>query len=190
MTVKSVRELIALAKSRPGEFNYSSGTTGSGAHLTGELFKAMAGANIVRIAFKGSGPGLVALIGGEVQMSIPNAGTVAAHIKSGKVRALAVTTLQRSALVPGLATAAESGLPGFASTTPFGYFAPAGSAPAIINRLHKEIAAALNRPEVTQRLLSIGMEVVADTPREFAAFIKREVAVWGKLIKDAGIRED
>ncbi len=190
LSVKSVKDLIALAKSRPGEFNYASGSTGSGAHLTGELFKVLAGVNIVRIAFKGSGPGLVALIAGEVQMSFPNAGTVAAHMKSGKVRALAVTTLHQSALTPGLPTAVESGLPGFVSTTPFGYFAPAGTPPDIIGRLHKEIAGTLRRPEVTERLLGIGMEVVANTPREFAAFIKSEVALWGKVIKNAGIRED
>ena len=190
LPVKNVKELIALAKAKPGEFNYASGTPGSAAHLTGELFKSLAGVDVIRISYKGSGPGLTALIGGQVQMSFPNAGTVAPHVKSGKVRALAVTTLKPSELAPGLPTAAESGLPGFESTTPFGFFVPTNTPPVIVSRLHREIASSLARPEVKERLFAIGMEVVANTPSQFAAHIKAEIGKWGKLIKDAGIHEE
>jgi tripartite-type tricarboxylate transporter receptor subunit TctC len=187
LPVKSVKDLVTLAKARPGQLNYASGSTGSGSHLTGELLRSLAGVKIVRIGYKGSGPGLLALISGEVEMSFPNAGTVAPHLISGKLRALAVTTLRRSKLTPGLPTVAESGVTGFESSTPFGYFAPTGTPPAIITRLHKALLTALKTPGVNERLFGIGMEVVADTPQQFAAMVKADIAKWRKLIKDVGI---
>ena len=187
LPVKSVKDLIALAKARPGQMNYAAGSVGSGAHLTAELFKSLARVNIVHISYKGTAPGMVALLSGEVAMSFPNAGTVAPYLKSGQLRALAVTTLRRSELTPGLPTAAESGLPGFESSTPFGYFAPAGTSPEIVGRLHKEVLQALKAPGIKQRLFGLGMEIVADTPQQFAAMIKADVAKWSKLIKEIGI---
>ena len=187
LPVKSVKDLVALARVRPGQLNYASGSTGSGAHLTGELFNSLARVKIVRVAYKGSGPGLIALLSGEVELSFPNAGTVAPFLKSGKLRALAVTTLQRSALTPGLPTAAESGLDGFESSTPFGYFAPTGTQAEIVGRLHREVVQALRAPGVNERLFALGMEIVASAPQQFAAHIKADVAKWSKLIKEAGI---
>ena len=187
LPVRSVKELIALARAKQGQLNYESGSTGSAAHLTGELFNSLARVRIVRVAYKGSGPGLIALLSGEVELSFPNAGTVASYLKSGKLRALAVTTLRRSELTPGLPTAAESGLDGFESSTPFGYFAPKGTPPEIVGRLHQELVRALRGPDIKERLFGLGMEIVASTPQQFADVIRADVAKWSKLIKEAGI---
>jgi tripartite-type tricarboxylate transporter receptor subunit TctC len=126
-------------------------------------------------------------LSGEVAMAFPNAGTVAPYLKSRQLRALAVTTVKRSELTPGLPTAAESGLPGFESSTPFGYFAPAGTPPDVIGRIHREVAQALKAPGMKERLLSIGMETVAGSPQEFAAVIKADIAKWSRLIRDTGM---
>lgn len=186
----SVRELIALARAKPGELNYSSSSTGATPHLAAELFKVMAGVNLVRVPYKGSGQALIALSGGQVQLMFPNAGAVAPHLKSARLRALAVTTAMPSALVPGLPTLSASGLPGYESVSPFGIFAPAGTPAPLIERIHREMVAALRRADVTERLFGVGVEVVASTPAELAATIKSEMAKWGKLIRDAGIREE
>lgn len=188
MPVKSVKELIALAKARPGELNYASGAAGSSNHLAAELFKAMAGVNIVRVAYKGVPLALNAVIGGQVEMSFPDAGTGSPHVKSGRIRALAVTSAKPSALAPGLPTLAGSGLPGYEAQLILGMFAPAGTPAALINRLNQEIVRVLNSADVKERLFNAGMETVGRPPEQFAATIKTEMAKWGKLIKDAGIR--
>ena len=188
LPVKSIKELIALAKARPGELNYGSGATGGSTHLGVELFKSMAGVNVVRVAYKGSGPVIPALIGGEVQLTIQDVGSVVPHMKSGKVRALAVTSAEPSALVPGMPTVAASGLPGFEAIGLSGIFAPTKTPAAIINRLNQEIVRFLNRADVRERFLGFGEEVVASSPEQFAATIKSDVAKWSKLIKDAGIK--
>ena len=188
--VKSVAELIALAKKRPGELNYSSSSTGASPHLAAELLKSMTGINIVRVAYKGSGQALVALIGGQVHIMFPNAGTVAPHLKSTRLRALAVTTLAPSALAPGLPTLSDSGVPGYESSSQFALLAPAGTPPALIERLNREMVAALRRPDVAERLFNSGVEVVAGTPAELVATMKAEMAKWGKVIREAGIREE
>lgn len=185
----SVRELIALAKARPGELNFSTGSTGALTHLTGELFKAMAGVNIVRIPYKGNGPALNALVGGQVQLMFANSGSVVPQLNSGRLRALAVTSAQPSALVPGLPTVAASGLPGFESVTIIGMFAPAGTPAALIKRLNQEIVRVLNRADVKEKFFKIGVEAVGNSSAQFAADIKADMAKWGKVIKDAGIRE-
>ena len=190
LPVNSVRELIAAARARPGELNYSSSSTGATPHLAAELFKAMAGVNIVRVPYKGSGAALTALIGGQVHVMFPNAGAVTPYLKSGRLRALAVTTNEPSALVPGLPTLAASGLPGYESVSPFGIFAPAGTPPALVHRLNQEIVGALRKPEVIERLFNTGTESVASSPEQLAATIKSEMAKWGKVIRDAGIREE
>lgn len=187
---KSVAELIALAKKQPGELNYSSSSTGASPHLAAELFKSMAGINIMRVAYKGSGQALVALIGGQVHIMFPNAGTVAPHLKSTRVRALAVTTLAPSALAPGLPTLSASGAAGYESASQFALLAPAGTPLALIERLNREMVAALRRPDVVERLFNSGVEVTTGTPAELAATMKAEMGKWGKVIKEAGIREE
>jgi tripartite-type tricarboxylate transporter receptor subunit TctC len=187
---QSVAELIALAKKRPAELNYSSSSTGASPHLAAELLKSMTGVNIVRVAYKGSSQALVALIGGQVHLMFPNAGTAAPHLKSTRLRALAVTTLEPSTLAPGLPTLSASGVPGYESASQFALLAPAGTPPALIERLNREMVAALRRPDVAERLFNSGVEVVAGTPAELAATMKAEMGKWGKVIKDAGIREE
>jgi len=189
LPVKSLRELIALAKARPGELNYAAGTIGASPHLATELFKAMAGINLVRVPYKGTGPSVIALVGGEVHLMFSGLGSVAPHLKSGRLRALAVATARPSALVPDLPTVAAAGVPGYEAASIIGMFAPARTPAAIISLLHQEIARALNRAEVKELFLNSGAEVVGSTPEEFAATIKADMARLGKVIKDAGIHE-
>ncbi len=188
LPVKSVKELVALAKRRQGELNYASGQSGSSSHIAGELFKSMAGVDIVRIAYKGQGPAMLSLMTGETQLSFPNAASATAYMKTGKIRPLAVTTLQPSALAPGLPTLAASGLPGYESKAILGMFAPAKTPAAIVEQLNREIAAALNSPDVKQRLFDSGAEPIGGTPAQMAAEMRNEIATSGKLLKSAGIR--
>jgi len=186
----SVKALIALAKAKPGEYNYAAGSIGAASHLSGELFKSMAGVDIVRVPFRGTAPALNALLGGQVQMMFAGAGSAVPHVLSGRLRALAVTSAQPSVLFPDLPTIASSGLPGYELETNTGMFAPAATPVAIINRLQAEIARALHQPEVKQRLAAAGIEPVANTPPEFTAKVKAEIARLGKVVKEAGIRAD
>lgn len=188
LPVKSIRELIALAKKRPGDLNYSSGTTGVSTHLAGELFNIMARVNIVRVPYKGGGPSMNAVIAGEAQVSFPNAGTVSPHIHSGRVRALAVSTARPSTLFPGLPTVASAGVPGYEWIAMIGYFAPAKTPPAVVELLNHELTLALRQPDVEERLRMSGIEVSANTPSEFGALIKADIARTAKLIRDAGIQ--
>ncbi|HEU0290029.1 MAG TPA: tripartite tricarboxylate transporter substrate-binding protein [Burkholderiales bacterium] len=186
----TVIDLIALAKAKPGALNYGSGATGASSHLGAELFKYMAGVNIVRIPYKGQGPAVLGLLGGEVQMSFATSASVAAHVKSGKLRALAIATAKPSALAPGLPTVAESGLPGYQSASNAGMFAPVRAPVRLITLLNREIVQALNKQEVKDLLFRDGTEVVGGSPQEFAASIKTEMASLGKVIKAAGIRTE
>ena len=186
----SVKELIALAKAGPGELNYGSAGPGSPAQMAAELFKAMAGINIVAVPYKGGGPAITALIGVQVQLMFPSAGSVISHVKSGRLRALAVTSAQPSALLPGLPTVAASGLPDYETATLFGMFAPAATPAALINQLNHEIVRVLNRAEVKERLFNANVEVVGNSPKQFAVAMKSEMTKWSKVIKDAGIRAE
>jgi tripartite-type tricarboxylate transporter receptor subunit TctC len=188
LPVKSIRELIALAKAHPGQLNYSSGTTGVSTHLAGELFNMMTRADIVRVPYKGGGPAMNAVISGEAQVSFPNAGAAMTHISSGRVRALAVSTAKRSALFPNLPTVAAAGVPGYEWVAMIGFFAPAKTPRPILDLLNRELVRALTHPEVKERLMNTGFEVGANTPEEFAAMIKADIARTGKLIRDAGIK--
>ena len=188
LPVKSVRELIALARARPGELNYAAGSLGAAPHLAAELFKSMAKLNIVRVAYKGTGGSLIGLLSGEVEMMFPTAGSVTPHIKSGKLRALAVTSLQPTALAPGLPLLAAA-LPGYESVSLNGLFAPARTPDPVIRQLNQEIARIMTRPEVKEKLVAAGTDAMATTPEEFAATIQSEMAKWGQLIREAGIRE-
>ncbi|HKA44442.1 MAG TPA: tripartite tricarboxylate transporter substrate binding protein [Burkholderiales bacterium] len=190
LPVESVKDLVALARSKPGELNYASGSTGAPTHLAAELFKAMAGIDIVRIPYKGTGPAINALLGGQVQVMFVSTTSVAPHVKSGKLKALAVCTAHPSVLAPGLPTVTAAGLPGYEATSLFGMFAPAGTPAALIARLNREIVQALSRTEVKERLSGAGVETIGSSPAELAATMKAEMARWGKLIKSAGIREE
>jgi len=188
--VASVKELIALAKARPGELNYGSGGTGSSAHLAAELFKAAAGVDIVRIPYKGTGPALNDLLAGRLNMMFGTAGALSSHVRTGRLRALAVTSAQPSELAPGLPTMAASGLPGYESTSIYGVFGPPRMPAAVIRRLNQEMVSILGRPDVKEKFLFNGMEPVGSSPAELAAMRDSEMARVGKLIKAAGIREE
>ena len=190
LPVKSVRELIALARAKPGALNYGSGGSGSTTHLAAELFKSMAKVEIVRVAYRGNAPAMNDLIAGQIQVMFATAGTVAPHTGSGRLRALAVTSAQPSPLSPGLPTVASAGLPGYESISIYGVFAPAKVLPAILQLLNREMVRALNRPEIKELFLNAGMEVVGSTPEAFAAAINADVARMSKVISAAGIRED
>jgi tripartite-type tricarboxylate transporter receptor subunit TctC len=190
LAANSIKELIALAKARPGELNYASGATGSSSHLPAELFKSMAGVNIVRIPYNGAGPAVNAVVSNQVQVMFATAGSVAAQLKSGRLKALAVTTAQPTPLVPGVPTVAASGLPGYASVAMNVMFAPAKTPAAIINQLNQQIVRVLRQEDVKEKFFSIGSDVVASTPKELDATMRAEIASIGKVIEDAGIRAD
>ena len=188
MPVRSVKDLIALAKSKPGQLNYAAGTIGASPHLATELFKAMTGTDLVRIPYKGTGPSVVALVAGEAHLMFSGLGSVAMHMKTGRLRAIAVATSKRSSLVPDLPTVAST-VPGYEALSIIGMFAPAKTPPAIIHQLQQEIARGLNKPEVKELFMNAGVEVVASTADEFSTVIKSEMSRLGKVIKEAGIRE-
>ena len=189
LPVKSVKELIALAKARPGQLNYSSSTNGTASHLAGELFKALAGVNIVRIAYKGAGLAVNDLISGQVQMTFITATSVMPHVKSGRLRALAITSARPSNLFPGIPTVAASGLPGYEATSAGALLAPAGTPDAIVSRLNYEVVRFLGTPEAKERLFHAGSEVVGSSPDGLAAAMRAEMDRMRKVIKDAGIHE-
>ena len=187
--VKSVKELIALARAKPGEMNYATSGTGASNHLAAELFKAMAGINIVRINYKGGGPLLTAMLSGEVHMSFASAGAVVPHLKAGRLRALAVTSAHPSALLPGLPSVAKT-VPGYETVAMYGVFAPAGTLSAIIGRLNQAIARFLSTPEAKERFLSSGAEAVGDSASDFAAAIRSDLSKMTRIIKQAHIRAE
>ena len=188
--VKSVKELIAMAKARPGELNYSSGATGGTQHIGAELLKSLAGVNMVRVAYKGAAPAITALLSGEVQLTVGDAGLLAPHGKSGRLRILAATSAEPTVLAPGLPTVAASGVPGYEMVSMTCIFAPAKTPAAILNRVNQEVVRFLNRPEVKEKFLSGGAEVVGSSSEQFAATFKSELATWSKIIRDTGIKVD
>jgi tripartite-type tricarboxylate transporter receptor subunit TctC len=190
LPVKSMRELIALAKSRPGELNYASPSIGAAGHLAGEMLRSMAGIHIVRVNYKSTSGQTIALLTGEVQMMFPSAGLVAAHAKSGRIRLLAVTGGQPSVLAPGLPTVASAGLPGYEVVSLTGLFVPAKTPAAIIGRLNQEIVRVLNRPEIKERFIEAWLEPIGNSPEAAAAAMKSDIARVEKLIRDAGIKAE
>ncbi len=187
---KSIKELIALAKARPGVLNYGSSGIGNATHLSAELFKSMAGVNIVHAPYKGVSAALTSLINGEIQLLITDMGNVAPHIKSGKVRALAITTAETSALAPGLPTVSASGLPGYESLSITGIFALAGTPEPIVRRLNQEMVRFVRTSDAKERFLAYSQVAVGSSPEEFAATVKSEIAKLGKVIKDAAIKAE
>jgi tripartite-type tricarboxylate transporter receptor subunit TctC len=187
--VQSVQDLIIYAKANPGKLNYSSPGVGSTTHLASELLKAMAGVNIVHVPYQGNQPAISAMMGGEVQMAIFDAGLIAPQVKAGRLRALAVTSLEPSALAPGLPTMAASGLPGYESIGMTGIFAVGEKTPKpIIMRLNQEILRYLGKPEIKEQFLKSGVEMVGSTPEQFAEAIRSDIAKMGKLIRDIDLR--
>ena len=188
LPVTSVKQLIALAKARPRELNYAGSGMGAAAHLAAELFKSMAGVAIVHIPYKSASPALVDLIAGQCQLMFATSLSVMPHIKSQKLRALAVTNAKRSRLLPELPTIAEAGVPGFEATTWHGVLTTGGTPAPIVNKLNTEINRILQMPDVRERLGALGAEIIGGTPKEFADHIQREIPKWAKVIKDAGVR--
>jgi tripartite-type tricarboxylate transporter receptor subunit TctC len=184
----SLAELIALAKANPGKLNFASSGYGLAAHLAGELFKAQAHIDIVHVPYKGSAPALEDVIAGQDQMMFATTSGVMGFLKNGQVRALAVTTLKRTAILPDVPTMDEAGLPGFEATTWHGLVAPAGTPPAIIDTLHGALVAALADPDVKTKLAALGVDIGPDSPDAFAAYIKAEIPKWAAIIKASGAK--
>ena len=187
---RSLKELIALAKAKPGTLNYASPGNGSGPHLAGELLKRAADVDIVHVPFNGVGPAMTALLSGTVQMFFAQSSAALQQIKAGKVIALGVASPKRIALSPDIPTIAEAGLPDFDVTSWYALVAPAGTPPAVVATLHSAIVAAFARPDVREKIAGLGAEPVANSPAEFAAMQRAESARWQKLAKDADIHAD
>lgn len=188
--VKTVKELIAFAKARPGQLNFGSAGTGTNPHLSMELFRIMAGLKMVHVPYKGSAPGVIDLLAGHVALMTPNIMTPLPHVRAGRLRALGVTSAKRPQGVPDIPTIAESGLPGYEAVQWYGVLAPAGTPGDIISRLSTEIVRALRTADVREQLVRGGAEPVANSPEEFAAFIRAETVKWAKVVKDAGIAQE
>ena len=189
VTANSVKELISVAKAKPGVLNFTSNGVGSSGHLGAELFKAMAGVSMVHIPYKGTAQGILDLLAGQVHIRFGSLGPVVPHAKSGKLRALAVTSVKPSALFPGLPTVAAT-LPGYEFTSGAFVYAPAKTPAAIIKRLNHEIVRFLETAEAREKIFASGQEIVASSPQELAAFLKSDIARMGKVIKDVGIRAE
>jgi tripartite-type tricarboxylate transporter receptor subunit TctC len=187
---KSVTELIAFAMSHPGQLNYGSGGLGSTPYLAAELFKSLAGIDVVHVPYKGGAPALSDLVGGQLTFMIENMPGTMPYARAGNLRALAITSPQRTELAPELPTMAEAGVPGYEISGWNGLFAAKGTPPDIVARLHSEVTKILRTPGVRQELATLGAEPVGDTPDEFAAFLRADAARWGKIIQEKGIRSD
>ncbi len=190
LPVRTARELVVLARNNPGKLNYGSGGAGSSTQIASELLKSMAQINIVHIAYKGSGPAQKALISGEVQIAFATPGAVATHVKSGRLRALAVSSAQPSPLFPDMPTIAATGVPGYETASILGVFAPARTPPALVARLNQEFVRALHRPDVKEKFFSVGIETVGTSSEELGGTVKSEMTRLGKVIKEAGIRDE
>ena len=186
--VKSVKELLALARKRPGELNYGSSGVGGFGHICGELFTVMTGTKMTHIPYKSSGPALTDLMGGQIQVLFNNLISTTPHVKSGRVRGLATTGAKRSLALPDLPTLDEAGLKGYENSSWSAVAAPAGTPPAIIARLHKEFMEILRMPDIQKRHAEVGAEIIASTPEQYHAYLKSELAKFAKLVKAAGIK--
>ena len=186
----NVKELVALAKARPGQINYGSGGNGSAPHFASEMFNTAAGIKLVHIPYKGSTPAVIDLIGGQVQVMFTGIPSVLSYIKSSRVRALAVTGRERTAALPDVPTVIESGVPGYVVSPWFGVLVPARTPQAIISTLHREIVKVLRTPAIRERFPTEGVDPVGDTPEHFGAYIKEELVKWGKVVADTGMRAE
>ncbi len=190
LPARTVRELVALAKARPGDLLFASSGVGSSSHLTMELFMLLSGTRMVHVQYKGPGPGVIDLMAGRVSVMASSTISTMPHVRSGRLRALGVSTARRVASLPDIPTITEAGVPGFESVSWFGLAAPAGTPRDVIVRLHRETVAILRAPEVIERFARDGTEVVASAPEEFDAYIRAEVVKWAKVVKGAGIKSE
>ena len=186
--VRSVKDLIALAKARRGELTFASAGIGSSNHLSGEQFRIMAGVDIVHVPYKGGGAAVIDLLAGQVSMYFGTTPSTVPHVRAGRLRALAVTSAQRSRATPDIPTMSETALPGFEQSAWHGLLAPAATPPAVIAKLNAEVMRVLRMPDTVERMAAQGVDVVGNSPAEFAAFIKQDVVKYQKLVKSAGIR--
>jgi tripartite-type tricarboxylate transporter receptor subunit TctC len=187
---RSVKELIALARARPGQLNYAGAGVGTNPHIAGELFNLLAGVDIVAVQYKGGGPADIAVLGGEVQMTFGNVSQEIGYVNAGRMRALAVTSARRSPVLPDLPTVAEAGVPGYEFTTWHGILAPKGTPRAIVTMLNEQLKKALTAPDQAQLWRERGLDVVASSPEEFAAHLEREQKKWGEVIRQRGIKPE
>jgi tripartite-type tricarboxylate transporter receptor subunit TctC len=185
---KTVKEVIALAKAQPGRIDYGASDSGSAPHLAGELFKMMAGIDLTPVYYKGTAPALTDLIAGHIPLMFVSNISALPHVKSGKLKALAVTGLERASLAPDIPSVAESGLPGYEVHGWYGFAAPARTPRAVIERLYTEVAKLAREPKMRARLAGQGLDLVGNRPEEFDAFIRAEVAKWGEVLKRAGLQ--
>ncbi len=190
LPAQTLQEWVALAKAKPGAMSYGSAGAGSAIHLSAELFRMQAGISMVHVPYKGTGPAITDLIAGQIQMMFAGTLSAAPHVKSGRIRALAVTSLKRRADAPDLPTVAESVVPGYEAGEWFGVFAPAGLARPIIDKLHGELAKIMHDAELKERLTAGGLDLVGSTPAELADVVKRDYAKWSRLVKEAGLKAD
>lgn len=190
MPATTLTELIALAKKNPGRLSFGSSGNGGGTHLAGELFNLQAGTELQHIPYKGSAPAMTDLLGGQVSLMFSDAPTALGHIKSGKVRALGIANAQRSDLVPGVPSMAESGLPGYEAYSWAGFVAPAGVPREMAAKLSQDIAKALAQPDVRQRLMDVGAEAAPTTAEQFGKLLHTEIAKWTRVVKAANIQPD
>ncbi|HUN68241.1 MAG TPA: tripartite tricarboxylate transporter substrate binding protein [Burkholderiales bacterium] len=190
LPARNVQELIALAKAQPGKLTYASFGVGSSGHLAGELFKMMAGVDMLHVPYKGGGPAIADLLAGQVSIYYPVLPSVVSLVKADRLRLLAVTGAQRSSAMPEVPTVAESGLPGFEASNWFGLMAPAGTPPEIVARLNSETARAMQAPDLRAKLAALGMEIQTSTPQEFSALLRNETEKWAKVVKTSGARAE
>lgn len=190
LPARTMAELIALAKAKPGQLHFASSGHGAAPHLSGELFKTQARVDIVHVAYKGAAPALQDVIAGHVQMMFATAASVVGHVKDGLVRPLAVTTLTRTAVLPDIPTVAELGIPGFDATTWHGLVAPAGTPQVVIETLHRATVTALNDPAIRKALADLGVDIVGSSPAEFSAYIQAEIPKWRAVVQASGARLD
>ena len=187
---KSVKELIAVARARPGELDYASSGSGTSSHLSAELFSLMAGIKMTHVPYKGGGPAVIALVGGQCSVGFATTPSVISHVKSGRLRGLAVTSAKRSPSTPELPTVSEAGMAGYESSTWYGFLVPARTSGDIVARLHAESVKLLKQADVRERIESAGFETIGNAPEEFAAYIRSEIEKWSKVVKASGARAD
>ena len=187
---KTVKEMIAYAKANPGKITFGSPGSGASPHVSGELFKSMTGTDLLHIPYKGSAPAMTDLLGGQTSVMFDNMPSAIQHVRSGKLRPIAVTTAKRSPELPDVPTIAEAGVPGYEATSWFGMFAPAGTPKPVLDKLHAALIKVLNQADVKKKIAEQGGDVVAETPDQFAAFIQAESVKWGKVVKESGATAD
>ena len=187
---KTAPEIIAFGKAHPGKISWASSGNGAGGHLALVLFAQQAGIKVLHVPFKGAGPAVIAMLGGETDLLFANTGVFMGHIKAGKLRAIAVAAMARLSLFPAVPTLNETGFPNFESSSYYGLLAPAGTPRPIINRLHADVVKIIKSPDSLERLASVGAFVVANTPEQFAEALRRDVEKWAKVVKEHGIKPD